>query len=185
MPRFNCCLRFIGSGLLLIGMALPAVAASDVATLAGLRFSQASADFSGIKDDTGTGVGVVLGVSYPTFRVVADLNLYSWDEVNTRTIHASYERLWQVSGDWQAFAGVFGGVVDLELGSALRGKDDYQSGLSGGVQAGVLYPLGRGWQLETGVRYNHFSVEISSPALDEDVRLNSQVEVFVVLNFSS
>ncbi|MBE0505723.1 MAG: TonB-dependent receptor [Marinospirillum sp.] len=184
MQCFKKPVQLVCGGLLLMAMALP-VAASDVATLAGLRFSQASGVFSGIKDDTATGVGAVLGVSYPHYRVYADLNLYSWDEVNTRTIHANYERLWHVGSDWQAFAGVFGGVVDFELGSALRGKDDYQSGLSGGVQVGVLHPVGRGWQLETGVRYNHFSVETPSAALDRDVRLNNQVEAFLVLSFSS
>lgn len=171
-------------GLLVATMAMPALA-SGMDTLAGLRFSYASGDFSGIKDDWSRGVGAVLGVSYPHHRVYADLNLYTWQEVNSRTIHANYDRLWRINGDWQAFAGVFGGLVDLELGSALRGQNDYQSGLSGGVQAGVLHPLGRGWQLEAGVRYNHFSVETPSPALGRDVRLNNQAEAFVVFNFSS
>jgi hypothetical protein len=184
MHCFKNQVQTICAGLLLVVMALPVIA-SDTNTLAGLRFSQASADFSGIKDDTSTGVGAILGVSYPYHRVYADLNLYSWEEVNSRTIHANYDRLWHMSGDWQAFAGVFGGLVDLELSSTLRGKDDYQSGLSVGVQAGVLRPVGRGWQLEAGARYNHFSVETPSPALGRDVRLNNQVEAFVVLNFSS
>ena len=80
------------------------------------------------------------------------------------------------------FVGVYGGLVDLELDAA----KNYQSGASAGVQGGVLLPLGKsGWQLETGLRFGGFDAKLTHPATQQEVKIKSQAEAFIVLSFSS
>lgn len=183
-------MKFAGVSTVLIGCCMSAATAiaagvDDVKTLAGVRLSQASASFSGMAGDSGSGVGVVLGVSYDDFRVHADLTLFSMDEADIRTIVASYERLWPVNAQMSLFAGVNGGVVDFEPDQAIYGTKGFQSGVTLGLQGGLIYQLSPRWQLEAGVRHNRFRAEMFSPTLNRDLRLDSQTEAFLILNFSS
>lgn len=177
---------FLLSGLILgFFVGAQSVQADEVRTLAGVRFSLAAADFTGVKDAEGAGKGVLLGVSYPEYRVYADMNFYSWDKASTRSIHANYDRLWSLHEDWHFYAGVYGGIADFELEKWHQTKQDYQSGLSYGVQSGVTYRLADQWQIDAGLRYNKFHVEIYSPALQRDVRMNQLAEFFLTLSFGS
>lgn len=161
---------------------LSQVSKAETLPMFGVKFALADADFTGLEASSTTGYGFVLGVTSGAHRVYADLNFYSWDAADTRTIHANYDYVWRAGKAWQVFTGVYGGLVDLELDAANK----YQSGPSAGVQAGVLVPLGAsGWNLETGLRYGGFSAKLLNPDTNQEVKINTQVEGFISLNFSS
>lgn len=170
---------------LLAGMGVSQASQAETLPMFGVRLAMVDADFTGLPTSTSSttnGFGVVLGVALPTYRVYADLNFYSWDDVNTRTIHANYDYIWRAGESWQIFTGVYGGLVDLEMEVA----DKYQSGPSAGIQAGLLFPLGAsGWNLETGLRYGGFSAKLLNPDTHQDVKIKTQAEGFISLNFSS
>ncbi|GLR63705.1 hypothetical protein [Marinospirillum insulare] len=182
-------LSCLNSGLLItslmVGLVTSQVALAETQPMFGLRLAMADTDFSGVASSassTTSGFGVVLGVKQPSYRVYADLNFYTWDEVNTRTIHANYDYLWRADKSWQVFTGIYGGLVDLEVEAANK----YQSGPSAGVQAGLLLPLGSsGWSLETGLRYGGFSAKLLNPETNQEVKIKSQAEGFISLSFSS
>lgn len=168
--------------IFLAGLSLNQTSQADTLPMFGVRAAVAEASFSGMDSSNGNGFGVVLGVTSAAYRVYADLNFYSFDKASTRTIHANYDYLWQAGENWQIFTGIYGGLVDLELDAANK----YQSGPSAGVQAGFLLPLGAsGWRLETGVRYGGFDAKLVNPATQLDVKIKSQAEGFITLNFAS
>ncbi len=167
---------------LVMGMVISPVAEAETLPLFGVRLAMADAEFANLSSSTTAGYGVILGVTLPKYRVYADLNFYSWDGADTRSIHANYDYIWRAGESWQVFTGIYGGLVDLELDAA----DKYQSGPSAGVQAGFLLPLGSsGWQLETGMRYGGFDAKLLNPATQQEVKIKTQVEGFISLNFSS
>lgn len=169
----------------LAGMGISQVSQAEALPMFGVRFAVADTDFAGLDNtasSTANGFGVTLGVAKPSYRVYADLNFYSWDEVSTRTIHANYDYVWRAKEPWQVFTGVYGGLVDLQL----EAGDSYQSGPSAGVQAGLLFPLGAsGWRVETGVRYGAFSAKQLNPETNKEVKIKTQAEGFISLYFSS
>jgi len=168
--------------VLLVGLAVSPSSRAETLPMFGVRLAAVNANFSGLNESTTSGYGITLGVTEVTYRVYADLNFYSWDSASTRTIHANYDYLWRAGETWRPFAGVYGGLVDLELDAA----KNYQSGASAGVQAGVLFPLRKsGWQVETGLRFGGFDAKLTNPTTQQDVKIKSQAEVFIVLNFSS
>ena len=185
-PRF-----FVKTGLLAVSLVAAATLsqASQAETLPmfGVRLALAEAKFSGFQPSSlnsasTTGYGFMLGVTSGAHRVYADLNFYSWDTADTRTIHANYDYIWRSGKAWQVFTGVYGGLVDLETAAVNK----YQSGPSAGVQAGVLLPLGTsGWNLETGLRYGGFSAKLLNPDTNQEVKIKTQAEGFISLNFSS
>lgn len=167
---------------LLAGAGLSQTSQAEMLPMFGVKLALADTDFSGLEASTTSGYGLILGVTAPTYRVYADLNFYSWDEVNTRTIHANYDYIWRAEKSVQIFTGIYGGLVDLEIDATKK----YQSGPSAGVQAGLLLPLGKsGWNLETGLRYGGFSSKINNEASGQEVKINSQAEAFITLNFAS
>lgn len=167
---------------LLTGAGVSQVLQAETLPIFGVRLAMADANFSSLDTSVTSGHGLVLGVTSTTYRIYADLNFYTWDAAKTRTIHANYDYIWQVSEFWQPFMGVYGGLVDLELDVA----KNYQSGASVGVQGGVLFPLGKsGWQVETGARYGGFGAKLFNPATQQDEKLKSQAEAFVTFSFSS
>lgn len=181
----------VGSIWVQPGLAGRAVAASFTANpttkqelttkqpLLGFRLAAAEGYLSGHPDDSSTGLGFILGVAAPQYRVYADLNFYSWDAVETRTIHANYDYVWNPTAKWQVFTGLYAGLVDLELAST----SDYKSGPSAGVQTGLTRRLGASsWQVETGLRWGGFSASITDPTTQQKVSIQSQIELFVHLN---
>ena len=168
--------------VILIGLVVSPSSRAETLPMFGVRLAAVNANFSGLNESTTSGYGITLGVTEVTYRVYADLNFYSWDSASTRTIHANYDYLWRAGETWRPFVGVYGGLVDLELDAA----KNYQSGASAGVQGGVLLPLGKsGWQLETGLRFGGFDAKLTHPATQQEVKIKSQAEAFIVLSFSS
>jgi len=173
--------------LFLVLMALAGLGVSqglkaETLPLLGLKLAAVNTDFSGSDESTASGYGVVLGVTNISYRIYADLNFYSWDSISTRTIHANYDYLWRAGETWRPFVGLYGGLVDLELEAA----KEYQSGVSAGIQGGLLLPLSNtGWQLEAGMRFGGFNVELLNPTTQQKVKIKSQAEAFITLNFSS
>ena len=171
----------------LVGSGLSQVSQAETLPMFGVRLALAEAKFSGfqpasLNSASTTGYGFMLGVTSGAHRVYADLNFYSWDTADTRTIHANYDYIWRSGKAWQVFTGVYGGLVDLETAAVNK----YQSGPSAGVQAGVLLPLGTsGWNLETGLRYGGFSAKLLNPDTNQEVKIKTQAEGFISLNFSS
>lgn len=170
---------------LVTGVGTSQAALAETLPMFGVRLGVVDTKFTGLVNSassTTNGYGVLLGVAQPNYRVYADLNFYTWDDVNTRTIHANYDYIWRAGESWQVFTGVYGGLVDLEMEVA----NQYQSGPSAGVQAGLLFPLGKsGWNLETGLRYGGFSAKLLNPDTNQEVKIKTQAEGFISLYFSS
>lgn len=166
----------------IIGVGVSQVSEAETKPLFGVKMILADADFNGLASSTASGYGVVLGVTAESFRVYGDLNFYAWEGADTRTIHANYDYIWRAGESWQVFMGIYGGLVDLELDVA----DKYQSGASVGVQAGFLIPLGSsGWQVETGLRYGGFDAQLFDPETQQAIKIKTQSEAFITLNYSS
>lgn len=176
-------MRYINLIALCMVLAGSNLALADYNPLLGVRFAASQGDFTNLDEKSTTGTGFVLGVLDTNQRIYADLALYSWDTVDTRTIYANYDYIFHPVSNWQLYAGVFAGLVDLQ---PQNNKKNYQSGPAGGVQFGLIKPLGASnFSLELGARFAFTSAEVEDEGLNKDVSIDSYQEVFIGFNFSS
>lgn len=155
--------------------------------LVGISYGQAKANFNNYSSSSTGGAGFLLGVEYEKFRVYADLAFYEWQgsptknpkwkKAKTRTIYANADYQHQFKPWLTGFAGLYFGLVDLEFDN----PKDYQSGLAGGAQAGVILPLGQSnWQLEAAARFSAMNAEQDLPAKEgeavEKAKITGQSE---------
>jgi|AntRauTorcE11897_2_1112592.scaffolds.fasta_scaffold01020_1 hypothetical protein len=149
----------------------------------GINVSLAQIGMDTLPEDTTQGKGIQFGVIYPNQRVYAHLAFQDWDEAETRVIAAHYDYLWHLDSRITAFVGIQGALADFDL-SGIHQTEVYETGPGLGAQAGALWELGRGWVLETGLRYTRFQVDINSQLVGE-TRLESLSEGYLSLFYRS
>ncbi len=174
-------MRLIGV-LLLTGL-LASTSAWAGKPWVGFRVAQVEPDFTWLDESSTTGVGMVMGMWYPHWRIYGDLNLQSFDQADTRTIHVNQDFLWSLTERTQLFAGWHLGLADLELASA-HGVRYYDSGPGGGVQAGLIYSVSNRWLIEVGARYSRYDVSSDSAVAGQPIDLEALTEVFLVLSYA-
>lgn len=174
-----------GCAGLMLAMAVIPAQADPTSPFTGLRLSQGRADMRGIPNDTTVGGAISVGVETPDYRLTLDLVRHGYDEAEARGCIFNYDRLHPINNRLTVFAGVHGGVADLEPGSPDFRNKSYASGFAGGAQAGMMIRLIRNVRLEAGVRHSRFRIRTFSKVHDRDVRLNHQTESFLALNLTT